>query len=84
MTPQWIYAITSTVSASRDQVADPNKLVKVTDLLKASSLPLKDGDHDADDKFTERFVTLRTAKAGEFFAEYRLLRRTMTVTKASR
>lgn len=60
-----IYAITSTVSASGDQGADPNKLVKVTDLLKASSLPLKDGDHDADDNFTERFVTLRTAKAGE-------------------
>ncbi len=60
-----IYAITSTVSASGDQGAHPDKLVKVTDLLKASSLPLKDGDHDANDNTPERFshfVPRRRAK----------------------
>ena len=57
-----IFAITSTISPSGDQGADPNKLVKVTDLLRASTLPPSEGD---DDRSIGRFVTLRTAKAGE-------------------
>lgn len=59
-----IYAVTSTVSASGDQGADPNKLVKVRDRLRATTLPQGDGDHDRDDRFGQ-FVTIRSAKAGE-------------------
>jgi hypothetical protein len=59
-----IYAVTSTVSASGDQGADPNKLVKVTDLLKATALPVGDGDNDRDDRLGH-FVTIRSAKSGE-------------------
>ena len=59
-----IYAVTSTVSASGDQGADPNKLVKVTDLLSATTLPTGDGDNDRDDSLGH-FVTLRTASFGE-------------------
>jgi hypothetical protein len=59
-----IYAVTSTVSASGDQGADPNKLMKVTDLLKATTLPTGDGDHDFDHRIGN-FVTIRSAKAGE-------------------
>ncbi|HKF53631.1 MAG TPA: hypothetical protein VKB26_15050 [Candidatus Acidoferrales bacterium] len=50
-----IYAVTSTVSASGDQGADPNKLVKITDVLSASTLPNP----------MERFVTIRAAGFGE-------------------
>ena len=64
-----IYAVTSTVSASGDQGADPNKLVKVVDLLKATTLPSGEGDHDfGDHDFggqIGKFVTIRSAKAGE-------------------
>jgi hypothetical protein len=56
-----IYAVTSTVSANGDQGADPNKLVKVTDLLRATTLPQRNGRND----FFGRFVTLRSANAGE-------------------
>ncbi|HEX3375703.1 MAG TPA: hypothetical protein VHS29_02510 [Candidatus Acidoferrales bacterium] len=49
-----IYAVTSTVSPSGDQGADPNKLVKVTDLLKATTLPSQ-----------SHFTTIREAKSGE-------------------
>jgi hypothetical protein len=59
-----IYAVTSTVSASGDQGADPNKLVKVRDRLSATTLPLGDGDHVRDDSWGH-FVTLRSAHAGE-------------------
>jgi hypothetical protein len=59
-----IYAVTSTVSASGDQGADPNKLVKVRDLLSATTLPTGDGDHDRDDR-VGHFVTIRAARAGE-------------------
>jgi hypothetical protein len=59
-----IYAVTSTVSASGDQGADPNKLVKVTDLLSATTLPSGDGDKDRDDALGH-FLTLRTANFGE-------------------
>jgi hypothetical protein len=61
-----LYAITSTISANGDQGADPNKLVKVSDLLSATTLPTSDGDHDRDDR-VGHFVTLRSAKAGEVF-----------------
>jgi hypothetical protein len=59
-----IYAVTSTISASGDQGADPNKLVKVTDLLRATTLPTGDGDHDRDDRIGH-FVTIRAAQSGE-------------------
>ena len=59
-----IYAVTSTVSASGDQGADPNKLVKVTDLLSATTLPTGHGHNDRDDSLGN-FVTLRTASFGE-------------------
>jgi hypothetical protein len=55
-----IYAITSTISANGDTGADPNKLVKVTDRLDATTLPTGDGDGRLG-----HFVTLRSAKAGE-------------------
>jgi len=56
-----IWAVTSTVSANGDQGADPNKLVKVTDLLDATSLPAGNGDGWG------HFVTIRSAQAGEVF-----------------
>jgi hypothetical protein len=59
-----IFAVTSTVSASGDQGADPNKLVKVRDHLHAQTLPQGDGDHDGDDSFGQ-FVTICSAKASE-------------------
>jgi hypothetical protein len=59
-----VYAVTSTISASGDQGADPNKLVKVTDLLKATTLPAAGGNQDHDDSLG-KFVTIRSAKAGE-------------------
>lgn len=49
-----IYAVTSTVSTSGDQGADPNQLVVITDHLKATTLPAE-----------ERFVVLKTARYGE-------------------
>ena len=52
-----IWAITSTLSANADQGADPNKLVKVTDLLSATTLPTGGG--------LGHFVTVRAANAGE-------------------
>jgi hypothetical protein len=58
-----IYAVTSTVSTSGDQGADPNLLVKVTDRLEATTLPTNDKHHP----WLGRFVTLRKAKAGEVF-----------------
>jgi hypothetical protein len=59
-----IYAVTSTISTNGDQGADPNKLVKVTDLLSATTLPTADGDHDRDDRIGH-FVTIHSAKVGE-------------------
>ncbi len=49
-----IWAVTSTVSGSGDQGADPNKLVEVTDRLSDSTLPA-----------SKSFATLRTASFGE-------------------
>lgn len=59
-----IFAVTSTVSASGDQGADPNKLVKVVDLLRATTLPLAGRDED-DEELPGRFMTIRSAQAGE-------------------
>jgi hypothetical protein len=49
-----IYAITSTVSGSGDQGADPNKLVTITDDISATTLPS-----------SERFTILRSAGFAE-------------------
>jgi hypothetical protein len=49
-----IWAITSTVSGSGDQGADPNKLVMITDQLAATTLPAG-----------ETFTTARTARFAE-------------------
>ncbi len=51
-----IYAITSTISASGDQGADPNKLVAITDTISATSLPAG-----------QTFHTLKTAGYGEVY-----------------
>jgi hypothetical protein len=50
-----LYAVTSTLSTSGDQGADPNKLVTVKDQLKATTPPNGLGV----------FTTLRTAQSGE-------------------
>jgi hypothetical protein len=52
-----IFAVTSTISNSGDQGADPNKLVKVTDVLKATNLPKGEG--------LNHFKVIRSAKSGE-------------------
>ena len=59
-----IWAVTSTISANGDQGADPNKLVRVTDLLSATTLPTGNGfgDHRVG-----TFETIRSARAGEVF-----------------
>jgi hypothetical protein len=58
-----IFAVTSTVSASGDQGADPNKLVRVTESLKATTLRVATEDHDHDS--LGHFTTIRWAKSGE-------------------
>jgi hypothetical protein len=60
-----IYAVTSTVSASGDQGADPNLLVKVTDRLDATTLPTRGAGKDH--ASLGHFVTIRAAEAGEVF-----------------
>lgn len=60
-----IYAVTSTVSSSGDQGADPNLLVKVTDRLDATTLPKSDGNKGR--ATFGHFVTIRSALAGEVF-----------------
>ena len=59
-----IYAVTSTVSASGDQGADPNKLVKVTDLLYATTLPLPNQKGWFGPQLGH-FETIRSARFGE-------------------
>jgi hypothetical protein len=49
-----IYAITSTISGSGDQGADPNQLVAITDKLNATTLPT-----------TESFTMLKAVGYGE-------------------
>ncbi|HKN77469.1 MAG TPA: hypothetical protein VJW94_19985 [Candidatus Acidoferrum sp.] len=55
-----IWAITSTVSANGDSGADPNKLVKVTDQISATTLP-------SAGSWLGTFQTVRSARAGEVF-----------------
>jgi hypothetical protein len=50
-----IYAVTSTVSGSGDQGADPNQLVVITDKLSATN---------ATEAASEKFRLLRTAESG--------------------
>jgi len=54
-----IYAVTSTISQNGDNGADPNKLVKVTDIIGATQ-PATNGSLDT-------FGTIRSAGAGEAF-----------------
>jgi hypothetical protein len=56
-----IYAVTSTVSASGDQGADPNLLVKVTDRLDATTLPNPNDEGQS----WGHFEIIRSAAAGE-------------------
>jgi hypothetical protein len=58
-----IYAVTSTISNSGDQGADPNKLFKVTDRLDATSLPAG----GEDDSSLGHIKIIRSAKSGEVF-----------------
>jgi hypothetical protein len=51
-----IWAVTSTVSGSGDQGADPNQLVSITDTLSFASAAQAAG---------ESFTILRTARSGE-------------------
>jgi hypothetical protein len=53
-----IYAITSTVSGSGDQGADPNALVAITDTLSYTTAVQAAG---------EQFTTLRSANSGELY-----------------
>src|SRR5215469_9451374 len=55
-----IWAVTSTISTNGDQGADPNKLVRVTDLLSATTLP-------GSGQGWGTFQTIRAAQAGEVF-----------------
>jgi hypothetical protein len=57
-----LWAVTSTVSASGDQGADPNKLVRVTDRLSATTLPVGASE---DDTRLGKFQTIRSARSGE-------------------
>lgn len=59
-----IFAVTSTISASGDQGADPNKLVKVTDRLRATRFSQLRGDGDDDGRLGV-FTTIRSAQSGE-------------------
>ena len=54
-----IWAVTSTVSANGDNGADPNKLVKVTDVVSATTAPSSG--------WLGTFQTVRSARAGEVF-----------------
>lgn len=60
-----VWAITSTVSTNGDTGADPNKLVKVSDVLSATSLPSSSGYGWG--RPIGRFETVRSARAGEVF-----------------
>ena len=61
-----LYAITSTISANGDQGADPNKLVKVKDLLASTTLPVANPGIGRDEQ-PGHFVIIRSAQAGEVF-----------------
>jgi hypothetical protein len=57
-----IFAVTSTISASGDQGADPNLLVTVNDVLSATTLPVPGGRGK---NVVGLFKVLRSAKFGE-------------------
>ena len=57
-----LYVVTSTVSASGDQGADPNKLESVTDILDATSLPAA---NTPESFFIDHFFTIRAAQFAE-------------------
>ena len=57
-----IYAVTSTISQNGDNGADPNTVVKVTDLISSTTLATGgDGDHDRDD--LDVFTTIAGPRA---------------------
>jgi hypothetical protein len=58
-----VYAVTSTISNSGDQGADPNKLFKVKDRLDATSLPAG----GEDDGSLGHIKIIRSAKSGEVY-----------------
>ena len=58
-----IFAVTSTVSASGDQGADPNLLVKVRDRLDATTA--SGGGDDGGEEGLGHFVAIKAAKSGE-------------------
>jgi hypothetical protein len=61
-----IYVVTSTVSASGDQGGDPNKLLRVTDILNATTMPSSNGHgFDPWGNRLEQFQTIRAARYGE-------------------
>jgi len=61
-----IYVVTSTVSASGDQGGDPNKLMRVTDILNATTLPASNSHwFDPWGGRLEQFQTIRSARFGE-------------------
>jgi hypothetical protein len=55
------WAITSAISANGDNGADPNKLMRVTDVLSSTTLPSSNGG------WIGKFQTVRAARAGEVF-----------------
>jgi hypothetical protein len=69
-----IWAITSTVSNSGDQGADPNKLVMITDVL---------ANTDPSAAASEEFTTLRTAVFGEVLRGVAFTPGTTTLTPPS-
>jgi hypothetical protein len=60
-----LYATTSTISLSGDQGADPNQLVRVTDMLGNTTLPLPGRSRNGAKLGV--FTILRTAQSGEVF-----------------
>ena len=61
-----IYVVTSTVSASGDQGADPNKLMRVSDVLRATTMPASNQrGFDPWGSRMEQFVTIKSARYGE-------------------
>ncbi len=63
-----IWAVTSTVSTNGDQGADPNRLVRVTDSLVATTLPTPHRHSNGNGNDGPGvFVTIRAAAAGEVF-----------------
>ena len=61
-----IWAITSTISTNGDQGADPNKLVRVKDLLSATTPPATHGNSNGQGRDgLGLFTTIEAAAAGE-------------------